>query len=164
VLKPTPGELLAGVTEGLRTAVLPELADGHGRRQLKAALHALARLQRAWETQHAQVVADSDDMHRTLRAVIDAVGAADPARGSFVAAIDEQLAGLQAAQAAVSAAAQESVNAQMQALLITLDDWLHAPAQEPSAVCRSQRAVLAALFSRMVDRELAGSGVAVDAP
>lgn len=162
MIKPTPGELLAGISAGLRAAVLPELADGHGRRQLKAALHALARLERAADAQPAQLHDDNEDMAGTLRSVIDALHATDPSGAPSIATFSDNLACLRSADN--SCAAQRSLHAALQALLITVDDWLHEPARADCTVCRSQRDVLARLFSRMVDRELAASAMAGEAP
>lgn len=160
MLKPTTGELLAGIAEGLRAAVLPELADGHGRRQLKSALHALARLQRSWDLHAGKVVEDNEDIHRTLSSVVEALRVVGRSSASCVGSIEDRLASLRLAQPSWSA--QASMNAELQSMLITVDDWMHSAAQENDAVCLAQRRVLARLFSRMVDRELAASGMAVE--
>ena len=71
-MKPNVGELLHGVAEGLRSAVLPALPPGAASRQLKAALVLLGRLERSWDRWGDYFATDLDDMRASL-AVIDRV-------------------------------------------------------------------------------------------
>ena len=66
MLRPTPGELLAGVRRELTEQVLPAVPSGAPARQLKAALHVLAQLERTWDLQPAYLAADNADLHATL--------------------------------------------------------------------------------------------------
>jgi hypothetical protein len=69
VLRPTPGELLAGVRRELTEQVLPAVPAGAPARQLKAALHVLAQLERTWDLQPAYLAADNADIRATLAEV-----------------------------------------------------------------------------------------------
>jgi hypothetical protein len=66
VLRPTNGELLRAVHVQLADQVLPALADGDPRRQLKSALHLLRRLERSWDRQSCYLEADNADLADTL--------------------------------------------------------------------------------------------------
>ena len=48
MLKPTLGELVGNISRSLREDVLGEVPRGAAQRQLKAALHALDRVERSW--------------------------------------------------------------------------------------------------------------------
>lgn len=66
MLRPTPGEVLEGVRRELAAQVLPELPAGAAARQLRAALHALGRLQRSWDLLPAALEADNADLRAGL--------------------------------------------------------------------------------------------------
>lgn len=66
MLRPTPGELLSTVRRELRDQVLPALPPGGAARQLKAALHVLAQLERTWDLQPSYLAADNADLRSTM--------------------------------------------------------------------------------------------------
>lgn len=67
--RPSTGELLAGLAHALETEVLAALPDGAARRQLKAAVHLIARLERTWDLAPAHLAADNADIEGTLAAL-----------------------------------------------------------------------------------------------
>lgn len=71
MLRPTPGELLAGVRRELHEQVLPHVAEGAPTRQLRAALHVLGRLERSWDLMPSYLEVDNADLRHTL---IDVAG------------------------------------------------------------------------------------------
>ncbi|MEA2136636.1 MAG: hypothetical protein QOC68_4546, partial [Solirubrobacteraceae bacterium] len=73
MLRPTTGELLRAVHVELAAQVLPALPDGAPRRQLKAALHLLRRLERSWDRQAPYLEADNADLARTLDETLQAL-------------------------------------------------------------------------------------------
>lgn len=66
MLRPTPGELLHGIRQELTDQVLPEVPAGAASRQLRAALHALGRLERSWDLLPACLEADNADLRVAL--------------------------------------------------------------------------------------------------
>jgi hypothetical protein len=161
VFKPTVGELLAGISAGLRQSVLPALEPGDAQRQLKAALHGLGRLQRSWDLLPAYLSGDNDDMCRTLLSIRDALQPSGLALPPAIALLDEKLAHIPSEQDADvpgiherSLALQATMNVELQTMLIEFDAWLRAPQQTDLIVCVEQRSALDRLYGRMVDREL----------
>jgi hypothetical protein len=75
MLRPTPGELLAGVTRELREQVLPHVPDGAPARQLRAALHVLGRLERSWDLLPTYLEADNADLRHALTDLASRLGA-----------------------------------------------------------------------------------------
>lgn len=69
MLEPKPADLLEGVIDALRESVLPALPPGAAQRQLRAALHALGRLQRSWDRIPDYRNADIEDMRATLESM-----------------------------------------------------------------------------------------------
>ncbi|GGY90581.1 hypothetical protein ACFSTD_19510 [Novosphingobium colocasiae] len=67
--RPSTGELLAGLGRALETEVLAALPDGTARRQLKAAVHLISRLERIWDLTPAHLAADNADIEATLAAL-----------------------------------------------------------------------------------------------
>lgn len=78
MLRPTPGELLAGVRRELREQVLPHVPDGAPARQLRAALHVLGRLERSWDLLPGYLEADNADLRHVLGEVTGRVVSPDP--------------------------------------------------------------------------------------
>lgn len=74
MLRPTPGELLEGIRRELTDQVLPEVPPGAATRQLRAALHALARIERSWDLLPACLEADNEDLRATLPLVAELAG------------------------------------------------------------------------------------------
>lgn len=71
MLRPSTGELLAGLRASLAKGVLPVLPEGDARSQLKAALHLLGRLEKSWDLSHAHLAEDNADIERVLGSLAD---------------------------------------------------------------------------------------------
>ena len=164
--KPTVGVVLAGIADGLRLSVLPAVAGGAAQRQLKAALHALGRLQQSWDRWPAYLAADNEDLRATLAAVLaslTAAGAPLPAASKTeLQALRVRLDTLTPAtctQACVpgvndpALAAACALNEALQGVLTALDAWLRAPAQAALPARAAQAQVLDGLYHRMIERE-----------
>src|ERR1700733_16107204 len=78
MLRPTTGELLAGLSASLRQSVLTALPPGDAQRQVKAALHALDRLQRTWDLALPHLRTDNADMRETLQGILEALAQLQP--------------------------------------------------------------------------------------
>ena len=74
MLRPTPGELLAGVRRELTEQVLPYVPGGAPTRQLRAALHLLGRLERSWDLLPSYLQADNADLRDTLGELASRLG------------------------------------------------------------------------------------------
>lgn len=85
MLRPTPGELLAGVRRELAEQVLPEVASGAAARQLRAALHVLAQLERCWDLMPSYLAADNADLRASLAELAALTGVAPAPRPVTVA-------------------------------------------------------------------------------
>jgi hypothetical protein len=66
MLRPSTGELLAGLRASLTAGVLPSIPKGEAFRQLKAALHLLGRLEKCWDLAHSQIAQDNADIEQVL--------------------------------------------------------------------------------------------------
>lgn len=160
MIRPTPGELLRGVREALRESVLPALPPGQAQRQLKAALHALGRLERCWDRLPAGLAADNADLRGTAQSVIAALL---PQAGADA----QQLQRLAARCAEPAAAADPAVpgigdpalaraaaeNLALQQALTELDACVRGRPERPARA--AQLDALAGLYRRMVARERA---------
>jgi hypothetical protein len=160
VIRPAPGELLRGIREALRESVLPALPAGAAQRQLKAALHALARLERSWDRYSTCLREDNADMRASGRAILQAAqncgGAFDDLRAVFEAGLPAPLAefaGIGDPELRQAAAD----NLQLQQALVALDERIRSLA--PGADCPQPQALLAALYRRMALRERKASAV-----
>jgi hypothetical protein len=71
VLRPSTGELLAGLRVSLTHGVLPSIPKGHAHSQLKAALHLLSRLEKSWDLAHTHATEDNADMEAVLGPLAD---------------------------------------------------------------------------------------------
>jgi hypothetical protein len=71
VLRPSTGELLAGLRASLTDGVLPALPKGAAQGQLKAALHLLGRLANSWDLAHSHIAQDNADMEQVLGPLAD---------------------------------------------------------------------------------------------
>jgi hypothetical protein len=81
VLRPSTGELLAGLHGSLTSGVLPSLPKGEAQSQLKAALHLLGRLEKSWDLAHSHVAEDNADMERVLGPLADVPPSAEQPAG-----------------------------------------------------------------------------------
>jgi hypothetical protein len=86
VLRPSTGDLLAGLRSSLTNSVLPILPKGEAHSQMKAALHLLRRLEQSWDLAHTHIAEDNADIERVigplavvLPSVEDPTGYNDPA-------------------------------------------------------------------------------------
>lgn len=75
MLRPTPGELIAGVRRELRDQVLPHVPSGEPARQLRAALHLFGRLERSWDLLPGYLQADNADLRHSLTALAELTNA-----------------------------------------------------------------------------------------
>ena len=66
MLSPSPSDLLRGVRRQLSDQVLPAVDDPAAQRQIRAATHILARLERSWPELVSNVAADVADVLATL--------------------------------------------------------------------------------------------------
>ena len=66
MLRPSTGELLAGLRASLTKGVLPDLPTGDAASQLKAALHLLGRLEKSWDLTRTHLALDNADMEQVL--------------------------------------------------------------------------------------------------
>jgi hypothetical protein len=87
VLRPTPGELLAVTRRELADQVLPELPRGAASRQLRAALHVLAQLERTWDLQPTYLTTDNADLRASLAALTRLTGISAPPRPETAAEV-----------------------------------------------------------------------------
>jgi hypothetical protein len=71
VLRPSTGELLAGLRDSLTKDVLPSLPKGDAQSQMKAALHLLGRLAKSWDLAHSHIAEDNVDMELVLGPLAD---------------------------------------------------------------------------------------------
>jgi hypothetical protein len=152
VFKPTVGELLAGMADGLRQSVLPAVTGGAAQRQLKATLHALGRLQRSWDRWPAYLAEDNADVRRTLESVLPDLQAAAPGSVASLQAIARRLEA-PAPDPGVQAAACV-LNEALHANLAALEEWLRPPGQNALAEREHALQMLRELYGRMAEREL----------
>jgi hypothetical protein len=166
MFRPTPGELIGGISRSLRETVLPELPPGAGVRQLRAALHALNRVQRTWDLLPGGLADDNADIEATIAAIIASLASESAEVNAAFAAADRfsEDSGVETLAAsgvnAPTLAGLMAINRQLQSRLIGLDAWLRgAEEKQPNTygpLCRK----IDALYGRMVDRELATWGSA----
>jgi len=168
VLRPSPGELLGGICRSLRGSVLTALPAGDAQRQLRAALHALDRLQRSWDLLPACLQADNADVRATLRTILDAVlplqTQALPALATIAAGLAQLDAPPETANAADGAgvpgihdaalAAIARTNTALQSMLVEVDRWLRASDASRPGRHAAQIDALNQLYLRMTQREL----------
>jgi hypothetical protein len=163
VLRPTTGELLRAVHVELAAQVLPALPDGTPRRQLKAALHLLRRLERSWDRQAPYLEADNADLARTLDETLRAL----PGGGGYaslrgrLAALGHRPSEPPPADDGVTDRGLRRLMAANHALQEILAD-LHAALRtdrglEPDARQRAT-SVLGALHRRLLDRAGTAAG------
>lgn len=162
MFKPTAGELLEGVIDGLRQSVMPALPPGTAQRQLRAALHVLGRLQRSWDLLPDYLEADTEDVRATLHAVLAAQAfPRDDGRPTVASRLEALRADESAVIRGVNApalAAQCSTHEQLQALLAETDSWLRAPERNSELACIEQASMLDKLYARMAERQLRAWG------
>lgn len=72
MLRPSTGELLAGLRASLTEGVLPAIPKGAAHSQLKAAIHLLGRLEKSWDLAHSHITQDNADMEQVLGPLADA--------------------------------------------------------------------------------------------
>lgn len=70
MLLPNPGALLATLRTTLETQVMPAVENDGAKRQLKAGLHLLKRLEKSWDLYALHVLEDNQDMQETLNVLL----------------------------------------------------------------------------------------------
>ena len=162
MLLPTTGELLRAVHVELAAQVLPELPDGAARRQLRAALHLLRRLERSWDRQAPYLRADNADLDHTLDELLAGTGDDDryiPLRRRLDRLRDEppELAGDHAVSDP-DLRRLMAVNHALQELLADLDAAVRADQALPPEARSSYATTLSALHRRMLARAAEAAG------
>lgn len=150
MLRPTPGELLSTVRRELNNQVLPALPPGAAARQLKAALHVLAQLERTWDLQPAYLSADNADLRSTMTEFTARTGIAPAPRQGRPDAVP----GVQ--DSALADAMRE--NETLQADLDELQQAWRLSGRADAAV----DALLLELHLRMTERARLAAGLPVD--
>ncbi|MGQ0696828.1 MAG: hypothetical protein ACT4PZ_01165 [Panacagrimonas sp.] len=160
MLRPSPGELLRGIRLGLEESVLPVVPAGAAERQLKAALHALRRLEHSSDRTSWGLADDIADLEETAKALLEtALGSsAGPQRERYVDLLgkmdgsDESaaIAGLYTDPRTAALAARSH---SLQGLIADLDQTLRADTETRAAIRDQLRADLTALYRRMLERE-----------
>ena len=152
--RPATGELLGRVCAGLETSVLPTVTDGGGRRQLKAAIHLLRRLERSWDRLPEYLADDNRDMLTTIGGVFATSASLPVSQEARWQELRVRFSTLSAAAAdaeggngTAGTARPAEVNTALQQILETLDDILRSSAGRSDAA-------LMALYRRMVAREM----------
>lgn len=156
MLKPTIGDIVGNISRSLRADVLEELPEGGARRQLKAALHALDRVERCWKELGQTLFEDHRDIVATLRDMLagletEGVVVPESFHARLQAAADEVP---DPARSRHFLAAQIDAHEDLQALLLEVDPWLRGLIKE-RAELESYLEDLGLLYRRMVARELA---------
>ena len=168
MLRPTAGELVRNIADGLRRSVLPALPPGAAQRQLKAALHALGRIEQSWDRLPPYLTSDNADIRESLDAVLRELEKSSIAVPRQFVSLRQDLAGSLndhdtsipgITDGALGQAA--ALNLELQSVLVELDAWLRS--QTASAACVEQSRALEHLYSRMVDRELQAWATEVNA-
>jgi len=155
MLLPSPGTLLKGLAGSLRDGVLPNISTVSAQKQMKAALHLLARLEKTWDLFHQHVETDNADIEAALQKIFSALASHDQrlialkARFMENMAGDKPVAGFNDPEAAAMAAA----NIRLREILQALEEILaHAPDENQNAVAACQMQ-LAGLYQRMAMRD-----------
>ena len=155
MLKPTLGELVGNISRSLREDVLGEVPQGAAQRQLKAALHALDRVERSWGQLGQMLIEDNRDITATLRDIVAALEtegtrAPEPVLSALNDIPDE---GSGNSQSDDFFASLMNVNEHLQALLLVVDPWLRDLARQRPETGQYLDD-LSHLYRRMVAREL----------
>ncbi len=157
MFKPTTGDLLRGIRKGLEQSVLPELSSGGAQRQLKAALHVLRRLERSWNRLPSYLDAENRDIRNTLHEVFRCLAGRGNELQSDYSLLQQRLvsaSGPTGEDTAVCASPSAEQNLGLQELLVDIDALLRLDSTLEVEIRRAALALLAALYGRMVDREL----------
>jgi hypothetical protein len=166
MLTPTTGTLLRAVRIELTDQVLPELPDGAARRQLKAALHILGRLERCWDRQAPYLEADNADLAHTLDIVLGELVDAPDATGYRQLRARLTQTGIDPPLTPVvdrgvtdpGLRRLMSVNYGLQEILVGLGAALRADRQTSAPARRRADDALAGLHRRLLNRAAAAAG------
>lgn len=140
MIEPGPDALLAGVADSLERTVLPDLASGPLRRQVREAVRIIRRVALVLDRVEPALREDVADMEETLRAIMGP-REQEPAWRALRIRLDELLGAPDAGEAL------RRRHAALQDLLIDADAAAYAP-PDPEALGR-----LRALYRRMLLRE-----------
>lgn len=152
MLNPTDGQLVGGISRSLRSDVLPGLPEGSMRRQLKAALHALDRVEKSWDQYTQALIDDNQDIYLVLSNLIASLLSQEMFIPDDILEIFQK-----ASKRRKNPAESDDIlvslrenNAFLQEALVRVDPWLRGlnPAQ-PAAL-----SALIQLYRRMVAREI----------
>lgn len=161
MIKPTIGELLSGVAASLRERVLPEIPAGTTRRQIQAAIGIIARVALVWDKTAPYLYADNEDIAQTLQLMLPVLErlAAEEDRAHIRALCTKLHSVLehssQPAQAYPSADELGTRNLALQEMLAEIQETLFADSMTQTSGRDELKAMLHALFHRMLTRELA---------
>lgn len=166
MLTPTTGTLLRAVRTELTDQVLPELPDGAARRQLKAALHLLGRLERCWDRQAPYLEADNADLAHTLDIVLG--GLVDAPDATAYRQLRARLTQIRIDPPPAPVADRGvtdpglrrlmSVNYALQEIVVDLGTALRADRQTQGPVHQRADDALAGLHRRLLNRAAAAAG------
>lgn len=166
MLTPTAGTLLRAVRIELADQVLPELPDGAARRQLKAALHLLGRVERCWDRQASYLEADNADLAHTLDIVLGELVDAPDATGyrQLRARLTQTLIDPRPAPVANRGVTDPglrrlmSVNYALQEIVVDLGAELRADRHTPAPARQHADDMLTGLHRRLLSRAARAAG------
>lgn len=81
MLRPSTGELLAGLRASLTNGVLPSIPKGEAQSQMRAALHLLGRLEKIWDLAQRHIAQDNSDIEQVLGLLADVSPASEEPSG-----------------------------------------------------------------------------------
>jgi predicted metal-dependent hydrolase len=163
VLEPSAGALLHGVRVELTAQVLPALPEGAARRQLKAALHTLRRLERCWDRQRTYLVTDNAYLLTVIDALLKML-AADPKPGyrmlgeRLQTVVDDKVLpdkGITDPELAMLTTS----NHLLQQILADLGEMIRADPHLPDTIRRRARADLRAIHRHRLEQSAHALGV-----
>ncbi len=160
MIKPTIGELLSGVATSLRERVLPEIPAGTTRRQIQAAIGIIRRVALVWDKTGPYLYTDNQDIAQTLERVLPVLErvAAEESneRIRLVHTKSREILkhSSQPAQPYPSAEVLGARNLELQEVLTEMQEALHESSARESVHRNELKAMLYALFHRMLTREL----------
>ncbi len=158
MIKPTIGELLSGVATSLRERVLPEIPAGTTRRQIQAAIGIIRRVALVWDKTGPYLYADNEDIAQTLERMLPVLERVAAEEGNerirVVHTKSRQVLERSTHQPYPSAETLGTRNLELQEVLADMQEALHESSAVESVDRNELKAMLYALFHRMLTREL----------